>query len=94
MDKIKEIVDITNFSLNPLEDENDDLIVFGYDNQPMILLDLIPKDIKKLIQEIKNKRKSSLDKWIEKILNPSGLWEKIDAFLTHASELIHDKEVR
>ena len=55
MDKIKEIVDITNFSLNPLEDENEDLIVFGYNNQPMILLDLIPKDIKKLIQEIKNK---------------------------------------
>ena len=94
MDKIKEIVDITNFSLNPLEDENEDLIVFGYDNQPMILLDLIPKDIKKLIQEIKNKRKSGLDRWIEKILNPSGIWSEIDDFLTHVSELIHDKEVK
>ena len=94
MDKIKEIVDITNFSLNPLEDENEDLIVFGYDNQPMILLDLIPKDIKKLIQEIKNKRKSGLDRWTEKILNPSGIWSKIDDSLTHVSELIHDKEVK
>lgn len=85
------IVDISNFSIHPLKDA-DISIVFDRDDQPLICLDLIPKDGKKLIQEIKNGRKSALDKWVETILKPSGLWGEIDDFLTHVSELIHDND--
>lgn len=84
-------VDISNFSIHPLKDA-DISIVFDRDNQPLICLNLIPKDGKKLIQEIKNRRKSALDKWVETILNPSGLWREIDDFLTRVSELIHDND--
>lgn len=65
-------------------------IIIDYDGQPMILLDLIPKDSKKLIYKIKESRKNGLEKWVDMLINPSNIWKEIDDILTHISNLLND----
>jgi len=88
--KNEKVINIDDFSLFSAEKEL--VIVFDSDNYPLISLDFIPKNREVLIQKIKNKKKSSLDEQIEKILESSSFWDKIDNFLTLVSDLIHDDD--